>query len=333
MKAIEEYGAGSGSSRLLCGSLKPHHDLEEALAAFKGAPAALSFSSGYGAALGVICALLGKDDIVVLDKFSHASLVDAARLSGAKLRIFAHNDLGELEHILQWTAQRSGAARQRVLVITESVFSMDGDRAPLRELVLLKEKFGAWLMVDEAHATGLYGRAGRGLVSEAGLGEQIEIQLGTLGKALGSAGGFICGSRALVDYLVNRARTFIFSTAPVPAAAAAAAAGVCFVQSHHGDERRAELWNRCNQWQREDRARPAGSQSAIIPLHIGDEQKAISVAAALREKGIYIPAVRYPSVPRKQARLRLTITASHASSEVARAGEVLAQLMPESPSE
>ncbi len=238
-KAAENFGAGAGASRLICGSLAPHDELDKAIASFKGTPAALTFSSGYAAALGVICAVAGKDDVVVLDKLVHASIVDAARLSGAKLRIFAHNDLNELEDILRWANQRNataaGSSRSRTLVVTESVFSMDGDLAPLREMVDLKEKYGAWLMVDEAHATGLFGEHRRGLAEELGVyPERVEIQMGTLGKALGSAGGYICGSKTLVDYLVNRARTFIFSTAPVPAAAAADRAAVELVQSAEG---------------------------------------------------------------------------------------------------
>ena len=226
-KAVERFGAGAGASRLICGSLAPHHELEETLACFKGTEAALSFSSGYATAVGTICALLGKDDIIILDKLVHACIVDAARLSGAKIRVFAHNDLNDLEDKLKWAASSSrhpSPATRHLLVVTESIFSMDGDAAPLREMVALKEKYGAWLMVDEAHATGLYGKHRRGLAEELGVSEQIEIQMGTLGKALGAAGGYISGSRVLIDFLVNRARSFIFSTAPVPAAAAAATA-------------------------------------------------------------------------------------------------------------
>jgi 8-amino-7-oxononanoate synthase len=219
IKAVEQFGCGSGASRLICGSLAPHHELEEALAAFKGVEAALSFSSGYAAAVGTICALMGKDDVLALDKLVHASIIDAARLSGAKLRIFAHNDLNELEEILKWAGGRTAAPlprRPRVLIVTESVFSMDGDHAPLRETVQLKETYGAWLMVDEAHATGLFGRARRGLAEELQVSDRIEIQMGTLGKALGSSGGFIAGSRPLIELLVNRARTFIFPPRPCP---------------------------------------------------------------------------------------------------------------------
>ena len=193
IKAVEKYGAGAGASRLVCGSLAPFHELEEALAGFKKTEAALGFSSGYATAIGAICALLGKDDVVVLDKLVHASIVDAARLCGAKIRVFAHNNLDDLERMLKW-ADKNIQHRNRVLIVTESIFSMDGDAAPLREMVALKEKYGAWLMLDEAHATGICGKNGRGLADAPGVSGRIEIQMGTLGKALGAGGGFICGS-------------------------------------------------------------------------------------------------------------------------------------------
>src|SRR6266516_3178176 len=230
IKGIERYGAGSGASRLICGSLAPHHELEQAIAAFKGAEAALAFSSGYASALGTICALLDAHDVVIIDKLVHACVVDAARLCHAELRVFPHNDLESLAKILRWGDRRnaslSAKRRPRTLIVTESVFSMDGDFAPLRELVELKEQHGAWLMVDEAHATGLYGEKRRGLAEEFGVADRIEIQIGTLGKALGAAGGYVCGSRTMIEYMINRARSFIFSTAPVPAASAAATAAI-----------------------------------------------------------------------------------------------------------
>jgi 7-keto-8-aminopelargonate synthetase-like enzyme len=331
VQAVQRYGAGSGASRLVCGSLAPHHELEEALAAFKGTEAALSFATGYSAAQGAICALMGKDDVIVVDKLVHVCIVDAARLCGAKLRVFAHNDLNDLEEILQWAGERAqapkggiespragnAAPRPRTLIVTESVFSMDGDYAPLRELVELKEKHGAWLMVDEAHATGLYGANRRGLAEEFGVGARIEIQMGTLGKAIGAAGGYICGSRALIDYLVNRARTFIFSTAPVPAAAAAASAGIRFIQSPLGEERRQLLWQRVAEVQSKLQRQTSRLPCAIIPLLIGGESAAMETATALRRLGIFIPAIRYPTVARGEARLRLTVTAAHTSADIA----------------
>jgi 8-amino-7-oxononanoate synthase len=327
VKAVERYGAGAGASRLICGSLTPHQELDETLAAFKGTEAALSFSTGYAAAIGAICALLGKDDFIILDKLVHACIVDAARLCGAKLRVFAHNDLNDLEAKLEWVSERVQSPKSKVqsregrtLVVTESVFSMDGDHAPLRELVELKERYGAWLMVDEAHATGLYGAHRRGLAEELGVSSHIEVQMGTLGKALGASGGYICGSRALIDYLINRARTFIFSTAPVPASVAAATAGIRFVQSSAGEDRRRKLWQNVSVLSpaiNNQLAPPSTTRSAIIPIMLGAESKAVEAAAALRERGIFIPAIRYPTVARGKARLRLTMSAAHTDADLA----------------
>jgi len=333
IKGVERYGAGSGASRLVCGSLAPHHELELGLAAFKGAEAALVFSTGYAAAIGTLGALLDAHDVVVLDKLVHACIVDAARLCGAEMRIFPHNDLNGLAKILRWADRRNaglgGKRRPRILIVTESVFSMDGDFAPLRELVELKEKHGAWLMMDEAHATGLYGEKRRGLIEEFGVSGRIEIQMGTLGKALGSSGGYICGSRALIDLLVNRARSFIFSTAPVPAAVAAATAAIQFVQTDAGQARRNLLWSRVDQVK--NGLIEAGFvlppvRSAIIPLVIGNEEEAVKTAAALRQEGIFIPAIRYPTVARGRARLRLTVSAAHTATDVTRLTAALARL-------
>jgi len=342
--AIETFGAGAGASRLICGSLAPFHELEETLAAFKGTEAALTFSTGYAAAIGTICALLGKDDIIVMDKLVHACIVDGARLCGAKLRVFDHNDLNDLEDILRWslTFRLPADTPKRglqpgVLIITESIFSMDGDAAPLREILTLKEKYDAWLMVDEAHATGLYGNNRRGMAEDLGVSDRIEIQMGTLGKALGASGGYICGSRTLVDFLVNRARSFIFSTAPVPAAAAAAMAGIQVVQSNEGKLRCEQLWRHVEvvgddvrrlksygtDGQRLLTSSPMKASSAIIPLVIGDETKAVDLASKLRAQNIFIPAIRYPTVARGAARLRVTLTAGHNAGEIA---ELLAAL-------
>ena len=316
--AIENYGAGSGASRLICGSLRPHHDLEEALAQFKQTEAALVFSSGYVAAVGTICALLGRGDVVILDKLVHASIVDAARLSGAKLRVFAHNDLGELEDILKWvSAGNRSNGQNKALIVTETVFSMDGDVAPLRELVALKEKSGAWLMVDEAHATGICGPRGAGIAAKAGLSDRIEIQMGTLGKALGAAGGYVGGSRRLVDLLINRARSFLFSTAPVPAATAAAAAALSIVQCPEGEARREAMCKRVMQLRNILHGIDSPRQeSAIVPLIVGDEATAIGHANAFMERGIFVPAIRYPSVALGQARLRFTVTADHTDEDL-----------------
>jgi 8-amino-7-oxononanoate synthase len=326
-RAIDSCGAGSGASRLISGSLQIHHELEQGLAEFKGTPAALTFSSGYAAAVGIIGALLGKDDVIIVDKLAHASIIDAARLCGAKLRVFSHNDLNELEDILKWASGRTGAK----LVATESVFSMDGDLAPLREIVDLKERYGAWLMLDEAHATGLFGKGRRGLADAFELSEHVEISMGTLGKALGSAGGFVCGSRSLIELLVNRARSFIFSTAPAPAQSGAALAAVRIVQSQEGEDRRTTLWSRVDQVKNG----LVGSgwplpvvRSPILPLIVGDEGRALEVAAKLREAGVFVPAVRYPTVARGAARLRVTLTAAHSSADVAELLQALGKISP-----
>ncbi len=320
IRAVEKFGAGAGASRLVCGSLAPLHELEEAFAAFKQTEAALTFSTGYATAVGTITALLGKDDVIILDKLVHASIVDAARLSGAKIRVFAHNDLDDLEAKLKWAnlaKTESGKRKAEILVATESIFSMDGDAAPLREIVALKEKYGAWLMVDEAHATGVTGKHGRGLASELGVGNRIEIQMGTLGKALGASGGYICGSRALVDFLINRARSFIFSTAPVPAAAAAAAAGIQLVQSVEGERLRKELYAHIGEFNSKLKTQNSKLGSAIVPLILGDEERAVAAAAKLREQNIFVPAIRYPTVARGAARLRLTFSAGHLPADIA----------------
>ncbi len=335
-RAAVEFGAGSGAARLICGSLSPHHELEEVLADFKGTEAALAFSSGYTTALGAVGALLEKEDVILIDELVHACLVDAARLCGAKLRVFGHNDLDGLAKMLKWADTRRAARdvlagsaqkRPRVLVVTESIFSMDGDPALLREIVELKERHGAWLMLDEAHATGLYGQHRRGLAEAYGLAEHIDVQMGTLGKALGAAGGYVCGSRPLIDLLIHRARSFLFSTAPVPAAVAAATAAVRLVQSAEGEVRRTRLWQRVDEVKnsviQKGWSLPA-AQSAILPLIVGGEEQAMTLASALRERGVFIPAIRYPTVARGAARLRLTVTAAHAPEDVRKLAEALA---------
>jgi 8-amino-7-oxononanoate synthase len=316
--AIDEFGVGAGASRLISGTQSPHLRLERALTKWKGTEAALCFSSGYAAALGTIPALVAKNDVVLLDKLCHASLIDGARLSGAVLRVFPHNHLAKLESHLEW-ARREHPAK-RVLVITESVFSMDGDHAPLRELVELKKRFGALLMLDEAHAVGVIGPNGRGLAAEEDVSEEIDVQMGTLSKALGASGGYICGSRTLIDWLINRARSFIYSTAPPPATAAAAFAAVDFLASPSGEERRLLLWERIRLMQqllpRTELKEDVAASSAIFPWIVGDEKATLDLAAALQGEGFLVPAIRYPTVAKGAARLRITVTAAHKASEI-----------------
>ena len=325
--AVAEWGVGAGASRLICGTLAPQVALERELAGWKGTEAALTFATGYAAALGAISALLDRHDFLVIDKLVHACVVDAARLCGATLRVFAHNDPADLERKLKWCVEkRAGRDKPaQVLVVTESVFSMDGDLAPLEVLADLKDRYGAWLMVDEAHASGLYGPQRRGLIAAGQLGGRVEIQLGTLSKAAGAAGGFICGSRALIDFLVHRARGFVFSTAPPPAIAAAATAGVRCIQAEEGARRCAQLWRRVDQV-REGLGRiglPVPPRCAIMPLPIGDERRALAAASRLWDEGILLPAIRFPTVARGAARLRLTVSATHTEEEVGRLIEAL----------
>ena len=317
--AIKEFGVGAGASRLISGTQSPHVRLERALARWKGTEAALCFSSGYASALGTIPALVTKDDVILLDKLCHASLIDGAKLSDAFLRVFPHNNLRKLESHLEW-AERVYPGR-RVLIITESVFSMNGDRSPLRDLIDLKKRFGALLMLDEAHAVGVMGANGRGLAAEENASEDVDVQMGTLSKALGASGGYICGSRDLIEWLINRARSFIYSTALPPAIAAAATAAVDFLSSPEGEKRRLLLWERIkvlcellpvNAMNK----KRSDAGSAIFPWIVGDEQVALNLASALQSEGFLVPAIRYPTVAKGAARLRITVTALHREDQV-----------------
>jgi 8-amino-7-oxononanoate synthase len=316
IRGVERWGAGAGASRLVCGTQGPHVDLEEALAGLKGTEAALTFSSGYAAATGTIPSLLGKGDVVILDKLCHASLIDGARLSGTTLRVFPHNNMDRLAHLLQW-ARGHVPASGRIVVITESIFSMDGDRAALPEIAALKNQCGALLMVDEAHAFGILGEDGRGLADELGVAHDVDIHMGTLSKAAGLHGGYICGSRPLIDLLVNRARSFIFSTAPPPAVAAAACEVVTrLLPGECGRLRREKLWQHLTRFAQLMAGKVPAPQSAIIPLMIGDETAAMERSARLLDEGFLIPAIRYPTVARARARLRITITAAHEAADI-----------------
>ncbi|HXP34849.1 MAG TPA: 8-amino-7-oxononanoate synthase [Chthoniobacterales bacterium] len=310
-KAIAEFGVGAGASRLISGTQSPHVRLETALAKWKGTEAALCFSSGYAAALGTIPALVDKNDVIILDKLCHASLIDGAKLSGATLRVFPHNHLGKLKSHLEWARQKNSDAR--ILIITESVFSMDGDRAPLPEIVKLKKEFGAQLFLDEAHAVGVIGPDGRGLAVEENLSPEVDVHMGTLSKALGVSGGYICGSRNMTEWLINRARSFIFSTAPPAALAAAAKAGVDFLSSTEGKKRRQRLWRNIDILAEELSIQPA---SAIVPWIIGDEKAALTAARNLQDNGFLVPAIRYPTVPKGAARFRITVSAAHEDEQL-----------------
>ena len=318
IEGVRRFGAGATASRLVCGSLPPHMVLEDALAEAKLTEAALLFSSGFATALGVIPAIAGKADFVLLDKLSHACLVDAARLSGATLRVFPHNDLDKLARLLR--SIRAKSATARILVLTESVFSMDGDLCPLREIVDLTEAHEALLLLDEAHAIGVLGDHGMGLADALGLQTRVTFQMGTLSKAVGLAGGYLAASREWIDLLVNRARSFIFSTAPPPAIAHAALTSLHLIGSREGHERRAALRRHIAAFQHAS-GLLANHSTPILPIGFGSSEAALSASAALENHGLLVPAIRFPTVPRGTARLRISLSAAHSSAAIGRLAE------------
>ncbi len=310
-EAVERYGYGTGASRLVSGTMEAHVALEGRLAGFLGTGAALVFPSGYAANVGVIPALVGQGDAVILDRLNHASIVDGARLSGAKLLVYPHRDVERLREVLG----RHTAFRRR-LIVTDGVFSVDGDIAPLREIQALARQHNAILMVDDAHGTGALGERGLGTLEHHGL-EGVDVLMGSLSKALGASGGFIAGGRGLIDYLINRSRGFIFTTALPPDACAAAAAALDLVASQ--PELRARLWKNVGQAKRGLLAMGfdlMGSETQIIPVRIGDAKRAVEVSDFLHERGIFLSAIRPPTVPEGESRLRLTVTAAHDEEDI-----------------
>ena len=317
MAEWERAGFGSGASRLVCGTLAAHERLEEAISGFKRTGAALCFSSGYAAAMGTIPALCSREDVIILDKLCHACLIDASRLSGAQLRVFPHNDTDKLESHLRWARTRHG----RILVVAESVYSMDGDVAPLREIVELKDRHGAWLFLDEAHGVGVLGAGGRGLAEASGVEGRIEVQMGTLGKALGAHGAYITGHRLLRDFLINRARSFIYSTAPPAPVAAAAAKAVEILGGTEGASLLESLWKNIRSLGAA--LEMPASPSAIVPVIVGAESAAVAASENLLASGFLVPAIRYPTVAKGAARLRVTLSAAHTAEDVASLAKVL----------
>ena len=315
--AIDRFGAGAGASRLVAGTERPHTKFEEEIARFKGAESALLFGTGYAAAIGTITSLVGPGDVVILDKLAHACLIDGAKLSGASLRVFPHNNATKLKHHLAWAQQ--AYPQGKTLIVTESIFSMDGDFGDLETIVGLKTEFEALLLVDEAHATGVIGPRGAGWAAALGLTRQIDIQMGTLSKAFGASGGFICGSKMLIQLLVNKARSFIYSTALPPSSAAAASAALEIVQTEEGETLRSRLGG--NVRLLIECLTPVPRKipdpiSPIFPLVIGDEQQTLHLAEILYANGFLAPAIRYPTVARGSARLRIALSSSHSAEQV-----------------
>ncbi|HSK29819.1 MAG TPA: 8-amino-7-oxononanoate synthase [Candidatus Limnocylindria bacterium] len=314
-EALDRYGSGSGASRLISGNMSLHEELESRLAKFKGTEAALVFNSGFQANTGAISTLAGEGDAVFSDALNHASIIDGCRLSRAKTFVYPHNDLGGLEEAL-----KNAKGFRRKLIVTESIFSMDGDEAPLAGIVELAERYGAFVMVDEAHATGIFGAQGAGVLQKLGLGERVLVQMGTLGKALGGFGAYIAGNRDLRDLLINRCRSFIFTTALPPALMAMAIAAVDLVERE--PKRRESLRRNCERLRSGLAAlgfQLGGGTSPILPLIVGDAGECMSFSEALMDREVFAQGIRPPTVPPGTSRLRITLMATHTDEQIDRA--------------
>jgi 8-amino-7-oxononanoate synthase len=317
--AIERWGCGAGSSRLVAGHFELHAELEQKLAAWKRTDAALLFPSGYQANVGAITTLVGRGDHVFSDALNHASIIDGCRLSRATVHVYPHRDVRALEELLATTSRGS-----RRLIVTDSVFSMDGDRAPLTALASLAEQYHSWLMIDEAHAAGVLGARGAGLAEAEGVGARVAVHMGTLGKALGSAGAYVAGSHALIELLLNRARSFVYTTGLAPAVVAAASAALDLVAAE--PERRDALVENAARLRDGLTALgfAAGGDTHIIPVLVGDNQDAVALGEALLARGVLAQAIRPPTVPDGTARLRVTPIATHSAAQLERALDVFA---------
>jgi glycine C-acetyltransferase len=320
--AVRTYGAGAGAVRTIAGTMKLHMELEEQIARFKNVEACVVFQSGFTANAGTVSAILGKEDLIISDELNHASIIDGARLSRATIKVFKHKDVADCERILQETADWKG----HKLIITDGVFSMDGDIAPLPKLCDLAEKYNCIMMVDDAHASGVLGRGGRGTIDHFDCHGRVHIQVGTLSKAIGTMGGYVCGSRDLIDFLYLRARPFLFSTSHPPATAAACKAAFTLLDSPQGERLVKKLWANTKFFKRELKKRGFQfkvSETPIIPIHVGDAAKAFEFSKKLFEAGVFAPAVGFPTVAEGKARLRAIVSATHKRDELLRAADTL----------
>jgi len=325
LKATRELGVGSGAVRTIAGTMRIHMDLEEKIARFKKVEACVVFQSGFTANAGTVSAILGKEDFILSDELNHASIIDGARLSRAKIKVFRHKDAAHCEELLKEVANEPG----HKLVITDGVFSMDGDIGPVDKLAVLAEKYGAIMMVDDAHASGVLGRNGRGSVDHFGMHGRVDVQVGTLSKAIGALGGYVCGSRDLIDYLYHRARPFLFSTSHPPAVAATCIAAFDILEQE--PERIERLWNNTRYLQ--DELRRAGfniggintpaTETPITPVIVGDGRAAMEYSRALFDEGVMGTGIAFPTVPEGKARIRLIVTSEHTKAQLDRALETL----------
>jgi len=325
LEATSKYGVGSGAVRTIAGTMKIHMELEEKIARFKNVEACVVFQSGFAANAGTVSAVLGKDDFIVSDQLNHASIIDGARLSRAKILVFNHKDLAHAEEQLASVKDQPS----RKLLITDGVFSMDGDIGPLPGLCDLAEKYGAIMMVDDAHASGVLGRAGRGTIDHLGMHGRVDIQVGTLSKAIGALGGYVCGTRDLIDFLYHRARPFLFSTSHPPSVAATCIAAFDVLQDE--PERIENLWKNTRFWKKElatlgydigGKTTPA-SETPITPIIIGDGARTMEFSRELFKEGVLGTGIAFPTVPEGKARVRTIMTATHTKVELEKALEVL----------
>jgi glycine C-acetyltransferase len=325
LKATRELGVGSGAVRTIAGTMKIHMDLEERIARFKNVEACVVFQSGFAANAGTVSAILGKEDFILSDELNHASIIDGARLSRAKIKVFRHKDIAHCEQLLQEVANEPG----HKLVITDGVFSMDGDIGPVDKLAALAEKYNAIMMVDDAHASGVLGRNGRGSIDHFNMHGRVDVQVGTLSKAIGSLGGYVCGSRDLIDFLYHRARPFLFSTSHPPSVAASCMAAFDILEQE--PERIDRLWDNTRDFQSELRragfnvggvTTPA-TETPITPVILGEGRVAMEFSRALFSEGVMGTGIAFPTVPEGKARIRLIVTSEHTKAQLDQALETL----------
>ncbi|HLW80491.1 MAG TPA: glycine C-acetyltransferase [Candidatus Acidoferrales bacterium] len=319
--AVRKYGVGSGAVRTIVGTMKIHMELEEQIAKFKGTEACVVFQSGFTANSGTVSAILGKEDLIISDELNHASIIDGCRLSKATIKVFKHKDLADCQRILEETKDWNG----HKLLITDGVFSMEGNIAPLPQLCDLAEKYHCIMMVDDAHSSGVLGRNGRGTVDHLGCHGRVDIQVGTLSKAIGSIGGYVCGSRDLIDFLYHRGRPFLFSTSHPPSVTATCQAAFELLDSEAGERLIKRLWNNTRFFKR--RLKKLGfdtgkSETPITPIMVGDAAKAFEFSRQLFDEGVLALAIGYPTVPEGNARLRTIVTATHKRADLERALEI-----------
>ena len=323
--ATQKYGAGSGAVRTIAGTMRIHMELEAKIAAFKNVEACVVFQSGFAANAGTVSAILGKDDFILSDELNHASIIDGARLSRAKIKVFRHKDVAHAEELLREIQLEPG----HKLLITDGVFSMDGDIGPVAALADLAAKYGAIMMVDDAHASGVLGRNGRGSVDHFGCHGKVDVQVGPLSKAIGALGGYVCGSRDLIDYLYHRARPFLFSTSHPPSVAATCIAAFDILETE--PERIARLWDNTRYFKAQlaaagfdigGRTTPA-SETPITPIIIGDARRTMDFSRALFDAGVMATGIAFPTVPEGKARIRTIMTSEHTREQIDRALEII----------